>query len=158
MIKIVLICVGKIKEPAFLEAIKEYEKRLGAFCELKTVEIKPEPLPENPSEAQIEAALGKEAENILEKIPKGAAVYPLCVEGKRFSSEQFALELSAQIDEGKNVCFIIGGSHGLASGVKSRGKQLSFSDMTFPHRLFRVMLLEQIYRAFTIMAGKKYHK
>ena len=158
MIKITVICVGKIREAAFSEAIKEYEKRLGAFCELKTVEIKPETLPEDPAAAQIEAALRREAESILEKIPKGAAVYPLCVEGKRFSSEAFSGELSRRIDEGKNICFIIGGSHGLADSVKRAGKQISFSDMTFPHRLFRVMLLEQIYRAFTIMAGKKYHK
>ncbi|MBO7520563.1 MAG: 23S rRNA (pseudouridine(1915)-N(3))-methyltransferase RlmH, partial [Clostridia bacterium] len=81
-----------------------------------------------------------------------------CVEGKRFSSEAFASELSARADLGKNLCFIIGGSHGLAQRVKQAGKGLSFSDMTFPHRLFRVMLLEQIYRAFTITAGKKYHK
>ena len=158
MIKVTVICVGKIKERAFVEAAQEYEKRLAGFCELKTLEIKPEPLPENPNAAQITAALDRESESILSKIPKNAAVYPLCVEGKRLSSEQFSAEIAARADEGRSLCFIIGGSHGLAQRVKQAGKGLSFSDMTFPHRLFRVMLLEQIYRAFTIAAGKKYHK
>ena len=158
MIKVTVICVGKIKERAFVEAAQEYEKRLAGFCELKTLEIKPEPLPENPNAAQISAALDRESESILSKIPKNAAVFPLCVEGKRLSSEQFSSELSRHTNEGKNLCFIIGGSHGLAESVKRAGERLSFSDMTFPHRLFRVMLLEQIYRAFTIAAGKKYHK
>ena len=158
MIKVTLICVGKIKEPAFLEAAREYEKRLGAFCALETVEIKPAPLPENPVAAQIEAALKSEGESILAKIPKGAAVYPLCIEGAKASSERFAAEISKKADTGKNLCFIIGGSHGLAEEVKKAGKAISFSDMTFPHRLFRIMLLEQIYRACTIIAGKKYHK
>lgn len=158
MIKLTVICVGKIKEAAFIEALGEYEKRIGAFCELKTVEIKPETLPESPAAAQISAALDREAAVILGKIPPGAAVYPLCIEGKKLSSEQFSFELSERINAGQNVCFIIGGSHGLAESVKKAGKGISFSDMTFPHRLFRVMLFEQIYRAFTIMAGKKYHK
>lgn len=158
MIKITVICVGRIKEAAFVEAIREYQKRLGAFCELNTVEIKPEALPDNPSKENIAAALSREAAGISAKIPKSAAVYPLCVEGKRFSSEQFSAEISSCVDKGQNICFIIGSSHGLASEIKKAGKPVSFSDMTFPHRLFRVMLLEQIYRAFTIIAGKKYHK
>lgn len=158
MIKVCVIAVGKIKERAFLEAAGEYQKRLGAFCELSFVEIKPAFLPENPSDGQIAAALGGEAAAIIPKIPKGAAVYPLCVEGKRLSSEAFAENLKRQTDAGKNLCFIIGGSNGLAEEVKRRGERISFSDMTFPHRLFRVMLLEQIYRTFTINAGIKYHK
>lgn len=158
MIKVTVIAVGKIKEPSFLEAAREYEKRLSAFCELKTAEIKPEFLPEDPSGAAIDSALDREADAIISKIPKNAAIYPLCIEGKRLSSEGFASELSARADKGENLCFIIGGSHGLSPRVKKLGTKLSFSDMTFPHRLFRVMLLEQIYRAFTIAAGKKYHK
>lgn len=158
MIKITVICVGKIKETDFAAAIGEYEKRLSAFCRLETVEIKPEQLPENPSEANISAALAAEAEKIRARIPKDAAVYPLCVKGKRLTSEEFSNSLAGKINEGKNVCFIIGGSHGLYKSIENTGEKISFSDMTFPHRLFRVMLLEQIYRAFTIIAGKKYHK
>ena len=150
--------MGKIKEPAFIEAAKEYEKRLGAFCELSVVEIKPARLPEDPSEAEISAALKSEAAAILSKIPDNAAVYPACIEGRRFSSEAFAAEIENRTAEGKQLCFIIGGSHGLYEEVKKRGVRISFSDMTFPHRLFRIMLLEQIYRAFMINAGAKYHK
>jgi len=158
LIKITVICVGKIKETDFAAAIGEYEKRLCAFCSPETIEIKPEPLPENPSAALIAAAKAKEGAAIAAKIPKGAAVYPLCVKGKRFTSEEFSACLAGHINEGKNLCFIIGGSHGLDKSIEKAGTPVSFSDMTFPHRLFRVMLLEQIYRAFTIIAGKKYHK
>ena len=158
MIRVLILAVGKLKEPAFSEAAKEYEKRLGPFCALNVTEIKPARLSEDPSPAEIEAALKSEAADILRRIPENAAVYPLCVEGGRLSSEQFAGEINAKTCEGKTLCFIIGGSCGLHESVKSRGKPISFSDMTFPHRLFRVMLLEQIYRAFTIIAGTKYHK
>ena len=158
MIKVQIICVGKIKEQDFFEAIKEYEKRLSAFCELETAVIKPEKLPDNPGDAEISAALKAEAAAILAKVPKNTAVYPLCIEGKRFSSEGFSKEIQNRVDEGKNICFIIGGSHGLDKSIENAGSGISFSDMTFPHRLFRVMLLEQVYRAFTIIAGKKYHK
>lgn len=158
MIKISVIAVGKIKEKPFTEAIEEYKKRLGAFCELDITEIKPCALPEAPSVSQIASALKTEASRISEKIPKGAAVFPLCVEGKSLSSEAFAEKIGYLKNEGRNICFIIGGSHGLDSEIKKEGFKLSFSAMTFPHRLFRVMLLEQIYRAFTIVSGKKYHK
>ena len=147
-----------MKEAAFIEAAKEYEKRLGAFCKLETIEIKPCLLPESPSPAEISAALLKEAEKIALKIPEGAAVYPLCIEGAKVSSETFATEIGARANEGKPLCFIIGSSHGLHADIKKLGKKLSFSDMTFPHRLFRVMLLEQLYRAFSIINGGKYHK
>ncbi|MBR6902627.1 MAG: 23S rRNA (pseudouridine(1915)-N(3))-methyltransferase RlmH [Clostridia bacterium] len=158
MIKVFVLAVGKTKEKAFIEAAKEYEKRLGAFCELNIIEVKPERLPENPSASQIESALRAEETEILNKIPKNSAVYPLCIEGSRLSSEAFAGEIKDCADSGKNICFIIGGSHGLSPAVKSKGKKISFSNMTFPHRLFRVMLLEQIYRAFMINSGAKYHK
>ena len=153
-----IIAVGKIKEKAFVEAAKEYEKRLGAFCELQVTEIKPAALPENPSEAQISSALALEAEKISEKIPKDAAVFPLCIEGKSFSSEELAVSIDKLLSKGQSICFIIGGSYGLSESIKRLGTGISFSKMTFPHRLFRVMLLEQIYRAFTIISGKKYHK
>ena len=158
MIKVHIIAVGKIKEEAFTLAAKEYEKRLGAFCELTITEIKPQRLPENPSPSEIASALKAEEADILSKIPKNTAVYPLCIEGGSLSSEGFAKEIKNCADGGKNICFIIGGSHGLSPAIKQSGKRLSFSDMTFPHRLFRVMLLEQIYRAFMINSGAKYHK
>ena len=158
MIKVWLICVGKIKEKEFSLPAEEYIKRLSAFCQLNIIEIKPEQLPENPSEAQIEAALFREAQAISAKIPKDAAVYPLCIEGKRFSSETFSSEIKTQINAGRNICFIIGGSYGLGESIKKSGTGISFSGMTFPHKLFRIMLLEQIYRAFTIISGTKYHK
>ena len=158
MIKVCVIAVGKIKERAFLEAYNEYAKRLGAFCTLTLAEVKPAFLPENPSSGQIAAALKEEASAIALKIPKDSAVYPLCIEGRRFSSEAFAEDIKTCVGEGRNLCFIIGGSHGLDESIKGKGKKISFSDMTFPHRLFRVMLAEQIYRAFTIISGTKYHK
>ena len=158
MIKISILAVGKIKETDFASAISEYKKRLSAFCELNVIEIKPERLPENPSEAEIEAALKAEETAIISKIPKNAAVYPLGFEGRSFTSEAFAEKIGQHKDAGENICFIIGGSHGLSESIKRKGETISFSSMTFPHRLFRVMLLEQIYRAFTINAGKKYHK
>ena len=158
MIKITVIAIGKIKEESFIKACAEYKKRLGAFCELNVIEIKPAKLPENPTAAEINSALYSESAAILSKIPKGAAVYPLCIEGRRYSSEEFAEEIGRCKDNGRNICFIIGGSHGLSDTVKKSGVKISFSDMTFPHRLFRIMLLEQIYRAFMINSGAKYHK
>ena len=146
MIKLNIIAVGKIKENDFDLAIKEYIKRLRAFCEPCIIEIKPALLPENPSAGQISAAIKAEAEQIRDKIPKS------------LSSEDFAEKIKICADEGKNICFIIGGSHGLDESIKNLGTAISFSEMTFPHRLFRVMLLEQVYRAFTIISGKKYHK
>lgn len=158
MIKICVIAVGKIKEKDYSEAIGVYEKRLSAFCDISTVEIKPAATPDDPSPLQIEAALGTEAQAIIAKIPKGVQVFPLCIEGKRMSSEEFSSEIAGAANAGKSICFIIGSSHGLDKSVKRLGTMISFSDMTFPHRLFRVMLFEQIYRAFAIISGKKYHK
>lgn len=158
MIKVTVIAVGKIKEKGLLTELDEYKKRLKAFCDFEVVEIKPAPLPENPNEAQISSALASEEKTILDKVPKGFSVYPLCIEGKSLSSEQLAEKFENGLSEGKSICFIIGGSHGLSDKVKALGEGISFSKMTFPHRLFRLMLFEQIYRAFTITAGKKYHK
>lgn len=160
MFAIHLICVGKLKEPYYRDASAEYEKRLSAFCRLKTTEITPASLPENPSAAQIEAALDREGKLIASKIPPNAKVYVLCVEGRQLSSEDFgaSLEKAAAAGEGTPV-FIIGGSHGLSEEVKAGASvRLSMSAMTFPHRLARVMLLEQLYRGFMINAGGKYHK
>lgn len=160
MQKITLISVGKIKEEYYKHACNEYAKRLSAFCDLNLIEIPQEQLPQNPSAGQVTSALENEADQILAKIPKNADVVTLCVEGKLYSSEQLAeaIELNLNIGSG-NMTFIIGGSFGLSERVKAASKiRLSFSKMTFPHRLARVMLLEQIYRAYGINSGSKYHK
>ncbi|MGN0573800.1 MAG: 23S rRNA (pseudouridine(1915)-N(3))-methyltransferase RlmH [Acutalibacteraceae bacterium] len=160
MININIICIGKLKEEYLRSACSEYEKRLGAFCRLKITELTPARLPENPNPAQISAALSDESERILAKISPNEAVFALCIEGKELSSESFSKEIEKCAVSGfGSLCFIIGGSHGLSPEVKNRAKfRLSMSPMTFPHQLARVMLLEQIYRAFMISSGGKYHK
>lgn len=160
MQKITLISVGRLKEDFFKSAEKEYAKRLGGFCDLKIIEVNQKQLPSNPSDGQIEAALSLEADEIISKIPKGSEIITLCIEGKLYSSEELSqvIENNANMGSG-NITFIIGGSFGLSETVKAKSKiRLSMSKMTFPHRLARVMLLEQIYRAFQIGAGTKYHK
>lgn len=160
MLSVTVIAVGKIKEKFFLQALDEYKKRLGRYCNFEIIEVKDEPTPENPSQREKELVLLKEGERILGKIPKGASVVSLCVEGKQCSSEKFAefFEETAKSGSSK-IAFIIGGSFGLSDDVKNAsGKRLSFSQMTFPHQLMRVILAEQIYRAFTIIEGKTYHK
>ena len=160
MQKITLISVGRLKEEFFKAAEKEYSKRLGGFCDLKIIEVNQQQLPANPSSGQIEAALFAEAEEILAKIPKGSEIVSLCIEGKLLSSEELSefIENNANMGSG-SITFIIGGSFGLSQDVKNKSKlKLSMSKMTFPHRLARVMLLEQIYRAFQIGIGSRYHK
>lgn len=160
MIGVTIISVGKIKDKFFADAVDEYKKRLKRYCNFEIIEVKDEPTPENPSDREKEIILMKEGERIGEKIPKGAYVVTLCVEGKQQSSEELAEFLKTAANEGKSkVVFIIGGSFGLAESLKSLSdKRLSFSKMTFPHQLMRVILSEQIYRAFTIIEGKTYHK
>lgn len=160
MLNITLICVGKLKERFYREAAAEYEKRLRTSCRLELLELNEERLPERPSSAQIEAALEKESRRILEKVPKNAAIIALCVEGGLMSSEELAERLDAfAVGGASSLCFVIGGSYGLHPSVKQAARlRLSMSPMTFPHHLARVMVLEQIYRAFQISAGTKYHK
>ena len=160
MQKIFILAVGRLKEQFYKEAEQEYDKRLGGFCDLQIIEIPQAPLPQNPSDGQIEAALSTEAEQIFAKLPKQAEVISLCIEGKQLSSEGLSETLTANADIGSGVlAFIIGGSFGLAAQVKAKSKlRLSMSKMTFPHRLARVMLLEQIYRGYQIAAGSRYHK
>lgn len=154
MQKINIIAVGKLKEKFFIDAAKEYEKRLTNKVELKITEIAPQFLPENPTPAEIEKAKNAEGEKILKAIKSGK-ICALCIEGKSLSSEQFAeLLLGSEVYN-----FVIGGSYGLSDEVKLRADiKLSFSAMTFPHKLFRIILLEQIYRATTINGNGKYHK
>ncbi len=159
MMKITLITLGKLKEPYFREAAKEYEKRLSRYCDLTTVELEPQFLPEKPAESEIETALEREAAVVTKKIPPNAFVVAFCVEGKRMTSETFSQKLSELSDFGKPLVLLIGSSYGLSQTLKQRADlRLSVSDMTFPHRLFRVMALEQLYRAFRIAEGSAYHK
>lgn len=157
---VTVICLGKLKESYLREAINEYSKRISAYGKLNVVELSPVKLPENPSATQIDSALEKEAEEIIKKIPSGSFVIALCVEGKIKSSEELANKFNEISLSGKSsVAFIIGSSYGLSKKVKTLSDlQLSFSKMTFPHQLMRVMLLEQIYRAFQINNNGKYHK
>lgn len=159
MIKCKLIALGSLKEKYLKEACKEYEKRLSRYCDLEICEIEPVRLSEKPSQAEIDNALKKEAELITKKIPQNSRVVALCVEGKSLSSEGFAEQIKTDASFGKSVCFIIGSSYGLSPEIKKASDfKLSISEMTFPHQLFRVMLLEQIYRAFKINEGSTYHK
>lgn len=160
MLNVNLISIGKLKETWLREASAEYQKRLSAFCRLEITELPPFKLPENPSQAQIEAALMQEGSLITAKIPSNAKVYALCIEGKQFSSEELSAKLITETNHGvSNIVLIIGSSHGLSEEVKKRADfLLSMSKMTFPHQLARIMLLEQLYRAFMISSGGKYHK
>ena len=159
MIRVTVIALSSLKERYLREAAAEYQKRLGGYCSLKIEEIAPIKLPEKPSAAEINAALEREAEPIINKIPAGSAVFPLCIEGSGVSSEEFADIIKENAGIGKSLTFIIGSSYGLSGKVKAlAAKRLSFSKMTFPHQLFRIMLLEQLYRAFRINSGAAYHK
>ena len=160
MMTVRLIVLGKLKESYLRDACAEYTKRLQAFCRLQVVELTPQRLPENPSSSQITDALEKEAQEICRQIPQGAKVFALCIEGKMFSSEQFSALLDkTAVDGTGTVVLIIGSSFGLSDSIKQLAQvRLSMSPMTFPHQLARVMLLEQLYRAFQISSGGKYHK
>lgn len=160
MLRVTVLCVGNLKEAYWRDAAAEYTKRLSAFCKLQIIELPEERLSDTPSAAQITAALDAEGKRILSKIPASAVVVPLCIEGKELPSPALAEKLERWAVDGKSdVVFIIGGSCGLSDAVKSAATlKLSMSPMTFPHQLARVMLLEQIYRAFQIAGGGKYHK
>ena len=160
MFDITLICMGKLKEKFYLTAATEYEKRLKGYCSFTLLELPEHRLPENPSPAEIQAGLEREADLILSKIPKGAWVCVLTPEGKLLSSEALADKMKDVKLTGKSsACFIIGSSFGMSPRIKERADfKLSMSPMTFPHHLARVMVLEQLYRAEAIQAGSKYHK
>lgn len=157
---ITIVCVGKIKESFYRDAIAEYAKRLSKYCKFRIEEVADEECKENASAAEEEAVKAKEGERILKKIPASAFVYALAIQGKKLDSVGFSEELSKLFVGGKSdICFVIGGSIGLSDEVMQRAdKKLSFSDMTFPHQLMRVILSEQIYRAFRIMNHEPYHK
>lgn len=158
--KIRIICVGKIKEKYFTDAIAEYSKRLSKFCSLEIVELQDEMTPDKASDAENLQILKKEASRILSSVKDKDFVVTLEIEGRKFSSESFAAKLDSLFTQGiSTIDFIIGGSLGLDISVKKRSNlAISFSDMTFPHQLMRVVLLEQIYRCFKINSGEPYHK
>ena len=160
MFEITLITMGKLKEKFYISASAEYEKRKRGFCQFKLLDLPENRLPENPTPAQINAGLEKEAELILSKIPKGAWFCTLTPEGKMLSSEALAEKLKEIKTNGKSsACFLIGSSFGIAQRIKDCADlKLSMSPMTFPHHLARIMVLEQLYRAEAIQAGSKYHK
>ena len=160
MFDITLIVMGKLKEKFYLTAAAEYEKRLKGYCSFKVVELPEHRLPEDPSPAEIQTGLDKEAELIFQKIPKGAWLCIFTPEGKILSSEEFAGKLKDVKNSGKSsTCFLIGSSFGISQKVKDKADfKLSMGKMTFPHHLARIMVLEQIYRAEAIQAGSKYHK
>ena len=155
-----IIAVGKIKEDFFKKGCAEYEKRLSRFCKLNIIEVADEPMSDRPSEHEREQVLKKEGEKILSAIKQTDVLISLCVEGKQMSSERFAAYIEdACIGGASTFTFVIGGSLGLLSEIKEKSKlRLSFSEMTFPHQMMRVVLLEQIYRAFKINANESYHK
>ena len=160
MFDITLIAMGKLKEKFYLSAAAEYEKRMKGYCQFNLIELPEVRLPENPSQSEINAALEKEADTILAKIPKGAWFCTLTPEGKLLSSEALAEKMKDVKLSGKScACFLIGSSFGMAPRRKEMADfKLSMSPMTFPHHLARVMVLEQLYRAEAIQAGSKYHK
>ena len=158
MQKIRIVSVGKMKEKYWLAAQAEYQKRLGRYASLEIVELKDEPTPENPTPREREAVLKKEAGRVAKAMEGFDAAAVMAIEGREFTSEGFAQALKPYVDGGKSICFVIGGSLGLAREIKERGELFSLSRMTFPHRLARVVLLEQIYRAFKINEGSSYHK
>ena len=160
MLNIQLICIGKLKEAYLRSACEEYCKRLTPFCRFTVTELKEARLPENPSEAQIAACLQEEGKGILARIPLQARVVAMCIEGEQRSSPQFSQLLAETMVRGfSTLVFVVGGSWGLSDAVKQRADiRLSVSKMTFPHQLFRVLLCEQVYRAFQILNDGKYHK
>lgn len=160
MVKVTVLCVGKLKEEYWRNACAEYFKRMKRFADFSVIEVDEEKLPDNPSPAQINNTILREGKRIISKIPSGSVTVAMCIEGKPYSSEELAKSIynTAAHDSG-NTVFIIGGSYGLSDEVKKLAKiKMSMSKMTFPHQLARVMLCEQIYRAFQINNGGKYHK
>lgn len=158
--KITILCVGKIKEAFYRQAIDEYVKRLGKYCKIEIIEVSDEKTPDKASEAIENQIKEKEAERLIEKLKDDSYIFTLEIKGKKFTSEAFAETIEKLTIQGKShLAFVIGGSLGLHEKVlKLSNQSISFSDMTFPHQLMRVILTEQIYRAFRIINKEPYHK
>jgi len=159
MLQLTVITVGTLKESYWREALAEYEKRLSAFCKPNLIQLKETKLPDDPAQSEINAALSDEAKRILAAVPARSYKIALCVEGKQFSSEELAQKIESACTEASSLCLIIGSSYGLAPEVKAAcDLRLSVSKLTFPHQMMRVLLLEVLYRSFSILKGSKYHK
>ena len=160
MQRVTILCVGKLKEKFYIDAAAEYVKRLQRHCKLELIELPEQRLPDEPSPAEIQKALRTEGDAIREKLPKSGAVIALCIEGRPCSSQELSRRMAEFGVQGKTqLTFLIGGSVGLDEDLKRRADwRLSMSPMTFPHHMARIMLLEQIYRAYQIAGGTKYHK
>ena len=160
MLNIKLICVGRLRERFYIDAFDEYARRLPAYCKFECVELNEVKLGDKPSDKEIENALVRESADIEKAIPKDAYVIAMCVGAKQLKSEELAQKINSLAISGRGkICFIIGGSFGMAESVKKRADmRLGMSAMTFPHHLARVMLTEQIYRSFKIIEGSRYHK
>ena len=160
MQRVTVLCVGKLKEKFYIDAAAEYVKRLQRHCKLELIELPEQRLPDDPSPAEIQKALRTEGDAIRERLPKGGAVIALCIEGRLCSSEELSRRMAEFGVQGKTqLTFLIGGSVGLDEDLKRQADwRLSMSPMTFPHHMARIMLLEQIYRAYQIAGGTKYHK
>jgi len=159
MANITVITVGSLKEGYLKEAVAEYKKRLSQYARVEEINIKEEAIRDEDDQSEIRRALESEADKILAAIPKGAGKIALCVEGKQYDSPALARLIGKMADESGKIALIIGSSHGLSDRVKREcDVRLSFSQLTFPHQLMRVILFEALYRSFTILAGKKYHK
>ena len=160
MQRVTVLCVGKLKEKFYIAAAAEYVKRLQRHCKLELIELPEQRLPDEPSPAEIQKALRTEGDAIRERLPKGGAVIALCIEGRPCSSEELSRRMAEFGVQGKTqLTFLIGGSVGLDEDLKRQADwRLSMSPMTFPHHMARIMLLEQIYRAYQIAGGTKYHK
>ena len=160
MLQIRIICVGRLKERFYADAMTEYEKRLSPFCRLEVIEVSEERLGERPKAAETAAALEHERDRIEKQLLKDAKLICLCVEGEQMDSRTFSELLSTCEASGHpRICLVIGGSFGLSETLKKKADlRLSMSQMTFPHHLARVMLSEQLYRGFQIKEGTKYHK
>ena len=159
MLSVNILCVGKLKESYLRDAIAEYSKRMQPLCRLSVIELPEERVGENPSPAEIARVISAESERIMAKLGRSDYVIAMCVEGKNISSEELSRRIEELQQTHSTVDFVIGGSWGLSDSLKARADfRLSMGRMTFPHQLCRVMLLEQIYRAFQIGRGTKYHK
>ena len=158
--KITVLCVGKVKEKFFTDAIKEYSKRLSRYCKLEIVEVADEKTPDGASELVVSQIKEKEAERMEKYLPDSAYVIALAIEGKKLTSEKLAEKIdSLGISGTSHLVFLIGGSLGMSDRLLKRADYLlSFSDMTFPHQLMRVILFEQVYRSYRIIHGEPYHK
>lgn len=158
--KITILCVGKIKEKYFREGIAEYTKRLSRYCKLEIIEVADEKTPDGASPKEEEMIKEKEASRLLSHIKEGAYVIALAIEGKQYSSEEFADKIERLgINGTSHIIFLIGGSLGMSADLlKKSNELLSFSKMTFPHQMMRMVLLEQIYRGYRIINGEPYHK